>query len=654
MKLHNGLWANCDSLNEPLRPVAVASDAASMVTYLQSTFPAHRWGTAFGRDERNLFYLPSLTTTYRPRDPCMTMGCPLPDRHSGLHLLPPSEGRTRNKQVPAGRDVNPANEEQAPAPTPAPDPAPASAPDPPAISSLSFGDVHLPQGDELSKPAPRHGIHKSKEKVSEADEHWHMDFQWRMWGISQLALIPVRVGGDAVGARLRSLLHRYPLCLGVPSTPYDGDLAYRGSKCASCHFRPIKLSSFKDSDTIRFPSNNYNPVLAMLYQKISGAHEADVKGTDSGARLPEADQRKEREIFFTDVIAWYNHSKLRCKVCSLQLTLALLHPIQHIPTLVLQDCGKSCKRWSDNPGATMGCDDPDVWSLQRKFGVLYHQPSNICGVVCTHCNSKANSNEAKGYSAEASATTSVATLEEIKQWYAGHGGPAAHAAENRPCDNEFAEWAIDDPQKREFKCDNLPSEEIARQLHGCFMFLLRHPAVGPQTAARICKATVHQSSVERHWVRFTKLKNVAAITDADVDDYLAAYKEDPWGRKKPSPSKVVIRRISHRHRKSQADSAPSPSPSPHIHRSSRIKRQNVLLTDDEDDDSAGGPSGSHNVPLQPTRSRKRGKAASSLMAGPSENPDDPISQRSPETVGPAADMHRSAKQPRLGPLDIRR
>ena len=100
----------------------------------------------------------------------------------------------------------------------------------------------------------------------------------------------------------------------MPSTPYDGDPAYCGSKCASRHFRPIKLSSFKDSDTVYVEGDNYNPVLQMLYNKITSAHEGDVKGTDSGARLPEADQPKEREIFFTDVIAWYNHSKLRCKV----------------------------------------------------------------------------------------------------------------------------------------------------------------------------------------------------------------------------------------------------------------------------------------------------------------------------------------------------
>jgi hypothetical protein len=199
--------------------------------------------------------------------------------------------------------------------------------------------------------------------------------------------------------------------------------------------------------------------------------------------------------------------------------------------------------------------------------VLYHQPSNICGVVCVHCNAKASSNEAKAYSAEASATMSAATLEDIKQWYSGHGGPAAHAAENRPCDDEFAEWAIDDPQEREFERQNLPTEEIARQLRHCFMFLLRHPTVGPQTAARICKATIHATSVQRHWVKFTQLKNFAAITDADVDDYLDAYKEDPWGRS-PSPSKVQ--------------------------------------------------------PQQ--RSRKRAKASSSVMAGPSEDLADPIEE----------------------------
>jgi hypothetical protein len=144
-----------------------------------------------------------------------------------------------------------------------------------------------------------------------ADEHWHMEFQWRMWGISQLAMLPPNGGGgDRIGARLRSILTRQDACLVVPSTPYDGDPSYHATKKrASKHFRPIKLSSFKDSDTVKD-----NQLLEMLYCKVAASHQADCIGSATGARVPEADQSKERLIFFPDVIAWYNHSKLRCKV----------------------------------------------------------------------------------------------------------------------------------------------------------------------------------------------------------------------------------------------------------------------------------------------------------------------------------------------------
>jgi hypothetical protein len=216
--------------------------------------------------------------------------------------------------------------------------------------------------------------------------------------------------------------------------------------------------------------------------------------------------------------------------------LVLFYPNPHLP-YPCQVCGKACKPWKDGPED----DEADVWTLQRKYNVLYHQPSNIGGVVCMSCNRLSNSNEARDFDRQRSATIDSPSLDVIREWYAGHGGPAAHAAENRPPDDEFAEWAIDPPQ--ECECARTAStEEIVRQLRHCFIFMLRHNGVGPFTTARICKATISKFTVARHWRKFTQWKNINAIIDADVDDYLTSYTNDPLGRK--PVSNVVIRRIT--------------------------------------------------------------------------------------------------------------
>ena len=136
-----------------------------------------------------------------------------------------------------------------------------------------------------------------------------------------------------------------------------------------------------------------------------------------------------------------------------------------------------------------------------------------------HCNSTANSNEAKTFSAQASATgtADAVPLHVIKQWYAGHGGPAAYAADNWPRD-EYEDWSIDNPMQCSSKT-RLPMDEIKRQMRHCFIFMLNHNSAGPYATVNICKATISKTALYQHWTKFRKAYPTSSVHA--VDQYLA-------------------------------------------------------------------------------------------------------------------------------------
>ena len=216
-------------------------------------------------------------------------------------------------------------------------------------TTLGLDDVYLPMGVEMCNPAdfPQGGQHLDDAGIRDMPEHWSFPHSWRMWGISESACRRPVHGGDTIGKRLRTILESHPRCLKVPARPYDGDPAYKFATTRSPHFRPVKLSSFGHSDTVDVASDNYNALLAMITSKVKDGRKADARYIKSGARFPEVDQPKERLVFVTDVIAWLNHSKLRCKAC-----------------------GKACKLYADSSNKEEW--DPDVWTLQRRYGVLVH------------------------------------------------------------------------------------------------------------------------------------------------------------------------------------------------------------------------------------------------------------------------------------------
>ena len=231
---------------------------------------------------------------------------------------------------------------------------------------------------------------------------------------------------------------------------------------------------------------------------MNAGRQSDIDGLalDPPSRLPEANQPKERLLFVPDVIAWHNHSKLRCKAC-----------------------GKACLNWA--PPGYPNHNHPDVWTLQRKVNVLFHQPSNICGVVCERCNNSTSANEAKKREAHMAVTAEgLEPLEQIEQRYAGHGGPAAHAAEN-PLTNDLAHFCIESPMAKLSGRQQLPITERKRQLRPCFMFMMMHPPNLGTTAKRVTGATISHKIINAEWRKFTKWKNNDAITEQDIDRYIS-------------------------------------------------------------------------------------------------------------------------------------
>ena len=150
------------------------------------------------------------------------------------------------------------------------------------------------------------------------------------------------------------------MCISMPSIE-QGTTDRRRAR----GFEPLNRNTFNEDGR---PVND--PWLRVLTDKLSAAKSSDAKGFRASCNnaacptcmTPDAQQpQNERYIFYHDLINWWNLSKGHC-----------MNP----------QCHKKLV-WG-NYGA--GAPRQNVWTLQREDQKLPHFVSNICSVVCHHCN----------------------------------------------------------------------------------------------------------------------------------------------------------------------------------------------------------------------------------------------------------------------------
>ena len=194
------------------------------------------------------------------------------------------------------------------------------------------------------------------------------------------------------GVRTRKLSDRLrDLCIHMVDievgTANDG---YRAPRIRQKQFVPINHKTIRCDEGAPPSTANAAPTLGTaLSSKLKSQLNSDASGMGiacgeancPACRLPDADQPKERYIFFSDYIMWWNRARGRCMRCSVPLAFTQSKP--HL----LGNGEVRMTKGRHLPTGPKKC----VFTLQRRDQRLHHFGSNISEVVCFSCNCSAKS-----------------------------------------------------------------------------------------------------------------------------------------------------------------------------------------------------------------------------------------------------------------------
>ena len=179
--------------------------------------------------------------------------------------------------------------------------------------------------------------------------------------------------GERIVRMLRSGTSRHPNLQTLPSA------------------QPSDISNVAGWQQLRIHSGSITPevnyriagsIAGVLYNKCDKARVQDAVAMKASCnnvdcptcRLPEEQQPDEEDIFFDDVIYWWNVCRGKCMGAGCRRKLCFYRSPAEMAAM---------KARKEKPKA-------DLWTLQRENNKKNHVPSNIIGVLCQQCNATIN------------------------------------------------------------------------------------------------------------------------------------------------------------------------------------------------------------------------------------------------------------------------